>query len=272
MSYLETKCGHQIYFEDHKSLDDSNMPTMLLVHGWGMSVRCWDPILPALSAAGMRVVTFDHRGCGLSDKDFADMSIGSIAGDLAQLVAHLDLNQVILNGWSLGGAVVVEAAALLGDSLVGLVLTGGATPVYTQKPDFPHGGTAEDVAGTLQAYHSNRVDFLHGLSQIVCELDVGANVETWFWNIFLQASPHAGATLGELADLDQRAALLAIDVPVLSIFGSADGFVAPPICRWIGDNHPRARNVEFEGVGHAPFIEIRDDYLASLLEFVGETA
>lgn len=268
MGYLDRDAGRQVYFEDFAA-DQPTAPTMLLIHGWGMSTRCWDPILPALQAAGLRIVALDHRGCGLSDKTFADMSIGAIAGDVVALVEHLGLKSVILNGWSLGGAVAVEAAARLGNRCAGLILTGGATPVYTQKPDFAHGGTAEDVAGTVEAYQTNRVDFLQGLSQVVCVREVGANIENWFYQIFLQASPFAGATLGELATSDQRQTLLALDVPIVSIFGSEDGFVAPPICRWVGENHPRAKNVEFAGVGHAPFIEARDDYLAAVAEFVG---
>ncbi len=159
---------------------------------------------------------------------------------------------------------------MLGDCCSGLVLTGGATPIYTQKPDFPHGGTAEDVAATVEAYQTNRIDFLEGLSKVVCVRDVGVNVENWFYQLFLQASPFAGATLGELATSDQRETLLGLDVPILSIFGSEDGFVAPAICRWVGESHPRARNLELEGVGHAPFIEDRDNYLAALIEFMGE--
>lgn len=265
MAHLQTADGQHVYFEDHGTGDN----TILLVHGWGMSVRCWDPILPALVESGLRVVSFDHRGCGLSDKDCADMSIGAIAGDAVALADHLGLERVVLNGWSLGGAVVVEAASRLGERCSGLILTGGATPVYTQKDDFPHGGTDADMAGTLEAFKTNRVDFLHGLSQVVCAKDVGVNIEHWFWQIFLQASPLAGATLGELADLDQRAQLLALTCPVLSVFGSEDGFVAPPICRWVGEHHDHAQSVELPGVGHAPFIEERQAYLEAVVPFAG---
>lgn len=266
MGQLETPCGKKVYYEDYGEGDNA----LLLVHGWGMSVRCWDPIMPPLREAGLRVVLIDHRGCGQSDKDFEDMSISAIAADIAALVDHLRLRSVILNGWSLGGAVVVEAAALIGDKCNALVLTGGATPVYTQKPDFPHGGTEEDVAGTLTAYADNRVDFLQGLSQIVCARDVGPNVENWFCQIFLQASPMTGVTLKELAKLDQRELLTSLDLPILSLFGSADAFVAPPICRWVPEHHPRAQAVEFPDVGHAPFIEERTGYLKALLSFIGE--
>ena len=200
--------------------------------------------------------------------DSFQLSIKAIAGDVVALVHSLGLSSVVLNGWSLGGAVAVEAATQLGDTCAALVLTGGATPVYTQKPDFPHGGTEEDMAGTLAALAADRVNFLEGLSKVVCVKEVSPNIEHWFWQIFLQASPLAGASLGELATLDQREQLAALELPILSFVGSEDGFVAPPICRWVGDHCKNATVVEFEGVGHAPFIEAQQDYFDALVDFV----
>lgn len=264
MSHLATDCGRRVYFEDH----GSGGSALLLLHGWGMSVRAWDHVVPAVAASGRRVVLIDHRGCGQSDKDFADMGIGAIAGDVAELVSRLGLERVVLNGWSLGGAVAVEAAARLGAICTGLVLTCGATPVYVQKPDFPHGGTEADLAGTLAALAADRVGVLRNLSRAVCAKPVGETVEDWLWHIFLQSSPLVGRTLGELATLDQRGLLAELPVPVLSFVGSEDAVVAPPIGRWVGDHHPDARVVELNGVGHAPFIEARERYLEELSRFL----
>ena len=268
MSYLTREDNHRVYYESHGSGDSA----IVLIHGWGMSGRTWDYVTPALVAAGHRVVLLDHRACGQSDKDFTDISIKAIAGDVVALVAELGLSSVVLNGWSLGGAVAVEAADQLGSTCRGLVLTGGATPIYTQKPDLPYGGTDEGMAETLAALNADRVNFLEGLSKVVCVKEVGANIEHWFWQIFLQASPLAGQTLGELAALDQREQLSGLDMPVLSFVGSEDGFVAPPICRWVGDNHPNARVVEFDGVGHAPFIEAKEQYTEELLAFLASVS
>ena len=264
MSYLATTCGGNVYYESYGAGDSA----VILVHGWGMSVRSWDHALPHLVAKGHRVILLDHRGCGQSDKDFADMSITAIAQDVVALVGQLGLTRVVLNGWSLGGAVVVDAAALLEEVCVGLVLTGGATPAYTQKPDFPHGGTDDDMQATLAALAQDRVNFLNGLSQIICAKEVSPEIENWFWQIFLQSSPLAAATLGELADLDQRDLLAGLTMPILSFVGDQDSFVAPDICRWVGDNNPNAEVVEFEGVGHAPFIEAQEDYLVALDGFL----
>ena len=106
MARLEVDGNKSIYYEDL----GGDGRAMVLIHGWGMDNRCWDGVILPLQAAGHRVVTMDHRGCGRSDHDFADLSIAAIAGDVASLVAHLGLSDVVINGWSLGGAVATHAA------------------------------------------------------------------------------------------------------------------------------------------------------------------
>jgi non-heme chloroperoxidase len=149
-------------------------------------------------------------------------------------------------------------------------LTGGATPVYTQKPDFAAGGTDADMAATLAGLKADRIGFLAGLSQVVCAKDVGEPVVRWMWQVFCEASPMAHVTLGQLAGLDQRRQLAALNVPIVSFVGIEDVFVAPEICRWVGDHNPNARVIEYAGVGHAPFIEVAEQYNRDLQAFLAE--
>lgn len=264
MAKLAVDGTKSIYYEDL----GGGATAMLLIHGWGMSGRCWDGILKPLLDAGLRVVVMDHRGCGRSDHDFADLSIDAIASDAAALVDALGLMSVVVNGWSLGGAVATKAASLIGDRCAGLVLTAGASPIYTQKPDLPLGGTAEDVAGVVAAMDDDRVTFLAGLAHAVCAKPVSDAVLAWMADTFIASAARASSTLGELAHLDQRQLLLQLDVPVLSYICGQDGFVAPDISRWVADNHPRATGIEFPESGHAPFIEERADYVRTLLDFI----
>lgn len=266
MAYLERENGHRVYYEDSGTGDRA----VLLVHGWGMSLRLWDYTVPALLSAGFRVVCLDHRGCGQSDKDFDDMGINAIAADVVALVEQLGLNRVLLNGWSLGGAVVVEAAAALGSTCSGLALTCGATPAYLQKADFPRGGTEEALAETLGAMSADRVNFLRALSEGVCATEVSEATVQWMWQIFMDASPQAAQALGELGPLDQRATLSALDMPILSFVGGQDAVVDPAVCRSVGDYNPNTRTVEFEHAGHAPFIEAKEDYESELINFASE--
>ena len=266
MARLAVEGQRSVYYEVH----GQGPTTMVLIHGWGMNSRAWDGVLLPLMDAGVRVVTLDHRGCGRSDHDFDDLSINSIAADVVRITKELSLDSVILNGWSLGGAVATKAAHLMGAKCRGLVLTAGASPIYTQKPDLPLGGLATDVEATVSAMNADRINFLTGLTQAVCAKPVSEAVLNWMAESFIQSSARASVTLGELAHLDQRDLLVELDIPILSYICGKDGFVSPEISQWVADNHPRGRGIVFPESGHAPFIEEREEYLNTLIDFINQ--
>jgi pimeloyl-[acyl-carrier protein] methyl ester esterase len=265
MGMLTREAGRQIYFEHYAGLG----PTVVLSHGWGMGCRAWDDTIARLTDRGHAVVAYDHRGCGRSDKDFRDVSIDALGSDVVALCTHLGLDAVVLNGWSLGGAVVVDAAAKLGAKLRGLVLTVGATPRYTQAEGFPHGGRAEDVAATVAALRAGRIAFLKGLYfGGVFAAPVSEDVKQRCCQIALEASPGADASLGALAQLDQRALLPKIAAPALVVVGARDGVVPADIGRAAAKLLPNARLCELD-CGHAPFLELPDAYHAALFDLLG---
>lgn len=266
MAFLKVEGDRQIYFEHHGA-GLKGLP-ILLVHGWGMSVRVWDTTVPALLAGGHPVIAYDQRGCGKSDKDFTEISVASSGRDAAALLRHLGIGRAAVNGWSLGGAVSVEAAGLLGPVCAGLVLTAGATPRYVAAPDFPFGPPVGTVAQTVAALQADRASFFDGLSKVVCAKPVSAALVTWMWSIFMETSPNADRALADLDHLDQREALAKLTVPVLSTVGALDVFVAPDIGRQVPRYARNCEVVEFADCGHAPFIEDGPRYREVLLRFL----
>ena len=266
MAYLETDTGHRVHY-DHFAGDGG---TMVLVHGWGMSGEYWNSAVEALVSAGYGALVIDHRGCGRSDRDFPDLSLGAIAGDVVAIVRKCSLSGVVLNGWSLGGPVVVEAASRLGNEVTGLVLTCGATPRYTQASDFPHGGQAEDVLANQDAITANRADFFRGLAQGAVAEGTSAAIVDWLERGFLASGACASQTLADLAHLDQREKLAAIACPVLSIGGNKDGIVDPEIAKFAAEC-ARDGRLEMFDTGHSPHLEQPVQYHDLIVEFMGST-
>jgi non-heme chloroperoxidase len=268
MATLTVSEGKKVYYESYVG----SRLTVILIHGWGMSGRVWDRTLVTLRAEGYGVVTFDHRGCGLSDKDFGTVRIADLAADTAAIVETLGLDRVVLNGWSLGGAVAVEAAQLLGDKCAGLVLTCAASPRYVQAPDFPHGATHDNVKTTVAALSANRPAFLRGIANATCAGKFDPAVVEWLWSIFMQTGPSVDTALLELLKVEQRAALTSLDIPMLIFGGGRDEFVCVDIARSAARLARDARLVVYETCGHLPFLEEAEKYHAELLSYLSVIA
>jgi len=94
----------------------------------------WDPaFLDALAAEGLRVITFDYSGLGLSggEKDYNPLSL---ARDASDLMEALDLKEVVIAGWSLGGIAAQIVLAMHPTRLTHAVLIGTTPPGPVVKP------------------------------------------------------------------------------------------------------------------------------------------
>ena len=85
---------------------------------------------------------------------------------------------------------------------------------------------------------------------------------------FLESSPLAAASLGDLGPLDQRGLLAELKVPILSFVGANDAVVDPNVCRSVAEYASDVKTVECAASGHAPFIEESELYHSELLGFL----
>ncbi len=267
MPYLTTDTSHRVHYSHFAG----HGGTMALIHGWGMSGDYWNSTVEALVSRGHGALVIDHRGCGRSDRDFPDLSIGAIARDVTAIIEKCALPGVVLNGWSLGGAVAVEAAGHLGNVLRGVVLTCGATPRYTRADDFPYGGDAKDVLANQQAITVGRADFFRALARGAVADGTSQAIVDWLERGFIASGPCASRTLSDLAQIDQRALLRDLDCPVLSIGGSKDAIVDPAIAAFAATCAPHGRHETLD-TGHSPQLENPEAYHRLILDFMEETA
>ncbi|WP_347056920.1 alpha/beta fold hydrolase [Blastococcus sp. HT6-30] len=82
---------------------------LLLIMGTSGSIPLWVEMIPRL-AEQYRVIAFDNRGLGGSERGDGAISVGSLAEDASALLTALDVPRAHVMGWSLGSAVLQELA------------------------------------------------------------------------------------------------------------------------------------------------------------------
>jgi pimeloyl-ACP methyl ester carboxylesterase len=118
-------------------------PALVLVHGWANTSSIWG-IHPETLSRTHRVVALDLAGHGVSGADRSDWTMDAFGEDVVAVVNQLDLESVVLVGFSMGGAVVLEAAERLGDRVVGVVFV----DVF-QDPDAVVGDAEKEQVATM---------------------------------------------------------------------------------------------------------------------------
>lgn len=125
-------------------------PALVLVHGWSCDRGYWLAQLEPLSREFL-VVAVDLAGHGESDSGRREWSIAAFGDDVASVVQHLALEQVVLVGHSMGGDVILEAARRLAGLVDALVW------VDTYR-ELPRLGTAEEVQRRMAPFRTNFVE------------------------------------------------------------------------------------------------------------------
>lgn len=134
----------------------SGVPALVFVHGWSCDRTYWADQMRAF-AARHRVVAIDLAGHGESESGRESWTIASFGGDVSSVVVHLDLDEVVLIGHSVGGDIVVEAALALGDRVRGLVWV----DTYSSLDSFR---SPAEVAAFVEPF---RADFVNSTRQLV---------------------------------------------------------------------------------------------------------
>jgi pimeloyl-ACP methyl ester carboxylesterase len=114
--------------------------------------------------AGYRVITYDRRGFGQSSQPWQGYDYDTLAADLAALVDHLDLQNMVLIGFSMGGGEVLRYVRHFGHDRVSKIVLASAVPPYLYKSeDNPDGGLDDaTIDEFLSAVASDRLAFLDG--------------------------------------------------------------------------------------------------------------
>ena len=139
-----------LYYEDH----GSGQP-VVLIHGWPLSGKSWEKQVPALLGAGYRVITYDRRGFGESAKPSTGYVYDTLADDLDAILKALNLTDVTLAGFSMGGGEVARYLGRFNNAgrVTRAAFLSSIAPALLQTPDNPDGikkSTFDDIQQNIR--------------------------------------------------------------------------------------------------------------------------
>jgi len=236
---------------------------LVLIQGLGYARWGWDPVVPAL-AEHFRVVTFDNRGIGESDKPSGPYSARDMAADAVQVLDEAGVEHAHVLGASLGGMIAQELAVAAPDRVERLVLCcttpGGADavamPEVTVRLLQESATLAPEVA--LRRFVANALgdEPRAGLVDELYRRRLASPPDPAGW----QAQAAAGLTFagveGEIA------------APTLILTGTADNVVDPRNADVLARRIPGSRVERFPGAGHLFFWEQPDAFVRIIREFL----
>ncbi|MFE3254696.1 alpha/beta fold hydrolase [Nocardia sp. NPDC059091] len=213
-----------IYYEDH----GTGRP-VVLIHGYPLNGASWEKQQRVLLEAGYRVITYDRRGFGKSSHPTVGYDYDTFTNDLYALLEHLDLNDAILVGFSMGTGEVTRYLGQYGSARISKAVLMGSVPPYLRKTqDNPEGVDQSVFDGIKAAVLADRPAYFKDFLDNFYNVDVlgGTRISEQAWqnsfNVAVSASTHAAYACVDTWLTDFRDDLPAIDVPVLLIHGDDD--------------------------------------------------
>lgn len=255
--------------------DEGQGRPVVLSHGWPLSGEAFAANEAALVDAGYRVIRYDRRGFGQSDKPASGYDYDTLADDLDALITGLDLRDAVILGFSMGGGDVLRYLTRHGSGRVSaLVLSGSVAPMLGITGDNPDGAMpVQAFLDMADQFEEDPDGFLDGFITNFFSNDDGLQVS--------DEDRAAARTIAEQADVagaaqciriwptDLRDDCRAVSVPTLIIHGDGDQNVPlEPSSRRTHELIPGSRLHVIEGGTHGANVSHQDQWESVLVDFL----
>jgi len=204
---------------------------VVLVHDWPLTLDQWKLQVPSLRSAGYRVISYDRRGFGRSEKPSEGYSYDETAADLATLIVDMQLTNVSLVGFGMGAAEAARAEVLLGgEGIRRLMLVSTLTPFMLRSDTNPNGWLqSSEYVRMLQALGDDRSAFFTSLMKdhhsVNGELKITLDqLEELVRMCETSDQTAAMRCLESVCTTDHRSELAVVGAPATILHGTADEF------------------------------------------------
>ena len=265
---------HRMHYTEWGAAD--NPKVLVCVHGLSRNCRDFD-FMAARMAREYRVICPDVAGCGDSEwlKVKDDYAFPQYVADMVTLVARLDVEAVDWVGTSMGGVIGMLLAGLPGSPVRRLVLnevSAMVTGVSLQRiadylgksPKFPDLAAAEQYIRAVSAPFGPLTDAQwHHLTVHSLRREADGQYA-------MRYDPDIAAPLKKMTvitDMDMWAYYDQVKCPTMLVRGAQSDLLTPETARAMTARGPKAKLLEFEGIGHAPML-MNDAQLAPVSDFL----
>jgi pimeloyl-ACP methyl ester carboxylesterase/DNA-binding CsgD family transcriptional regulator len=246
---------------------------LVLVLGWVSHLAyVWE--LPAMAtflnrlASFSRLILFDKRGCGMSDRVHPLPTLEQRMDDVRAVMDAAGSKRAALLGISEGGVMSALFAATYPERAAGLIID-GSYPSALRRPGYPWGITEEQFEQNLVRARETW-DKVIGMQRYAPSQVNNPEVANW-WATFRQMS----ASPGDAADLmrmnlliDIRDILPAIQVPTLIVHARGDMIAPIEAGRYFAEHIPGAKILELKSDDHWPYFGDADQVIGEVQEFL----
>jgi pimeloyl-ACP methyl ester carboxylesterase len=237
----------------------SGLTALVLIHGGLANRRFWAPQVATLSAI-YRVVALDLGGHGESGRERKAWTIPAFAEDVRAVVDALGLKRVVLVGNSLGGAVALDAAALLRGRAIGVV---GVDTLHLATQEIPR----ENAEARAEAFRKDFAGSCHAMVEQLFHPGTYPELRAWSEREMVATSPEVAAgLLAGFGGYDLAAAFRGAGVPIRAI----NGDLWPTEIAANRAVTPDFDAVIMKGAGHYPMLERPDEFDRLLAGVVAE--
>jgi pimeloyl-ACP methyl ester carboxylesterase len=269
--YIETAKNVKLYVKDY-----GKGKPVILIHGWPLSNEMWEYQIDFLVKNNYRVIAYDRRGFGKSSQPWDGYDYDTLSDDLSEIIEQLELENVTLVGFSMGGGEVVRYfSRYQGKGVAKAALISSIIPFLLKTEDNPEGRPKEKTEATAASIHEDRIGFLDNFGKIFFGVNIinkplSTPLLEYYRDLCSAASPRATLQCAEsLNTTDFRDELHTIKVPTLIIHGTDDKNV--PIEVSSEKTAKAIKNntfIVYEGAPHGLFYTEKDKLNKDLLEFL----
>ena len=242
---------------------------VVLIHGFPLNRKMWQPQIGALAESGCRVICPDLLGFGESPLADQPVTMSLYADALIRLLDHLDIDKAVVGGMSMGGYVLLNLVERYPERLLGamyLVTRAAADDAAGREKRTMLAAEVEN--GNLLAVPEAFVQVLFAAQTPGERPELVSEVRRW-----MDSTPAKGVVGGLLAmrDRDDYIERLAgLNLPSLVVGAEQDMAVPPEHARGLADGLPDAELKIIPGAGHMANLERPDLFNQALLEFLAK--